>query len=53
MIITEVFGPAWKLQNPSLPFSIPMKTGTAYAELLARALPLDAYGNMVLNSDRF
>jgi hypothetical protein len=40
-IITEVFGPSWKAQKPSSSFSIPMKTGTAYAESLARALPLD------------
>jgi hypothetical protein len=43
-IITEVFGPSWKDQHPSLSFCIPMKTGTAYAESLTRALPLDADG---------
>jgi hypothetical protein len=43
-IISEVFGPGWKSQHPSSSFSIPMKTGTAYAESLARALPLDEAG---------
>jgi hypothetical protein len=41
-IITKVFGPNWKAQPPSSSTSIPMKTGTAYAESLARALPIDA-----------
>jgi hypothetical protein len=36
-IIAEVYGPAWKSQHPSSSLSIPMKTGTAYSELLARA----------------
>jgi hypothetical protein len=43
-VIAEVFGPSWKAQNPSSSFCIPMKTGTAYAESLARALPLDDDG---------
>jgi hypothetical protein len=43
-IITMVFGPSWKAQPPSSSYSIPMKTGTAYAESLARALPLDEAG---------
>jgi hypothetical protein len=40
-VIEAVFGPGWKTQPPSTSCSIPMKTGTAYAESLARALPLD------------
>jgi hypothetical protein len=40
-IIEEVFGPAWKSQPPSKSFSIPMKTGTMYAESLAQAIPID------------
>jgi hypothetical protein len=37
-IITTVFGPSWKAQPPSSSCSIPMKTGTAYAESLTWAL---------------
>jgi hypothetical protein len=43
-IITAMFGLSWKSQPPLSSCSIPMKTGTAYAESLARALPLDAAG---------
>jgi hypothetical protein len=43
-IIEEVFGPTWKSQHPPTSCSIPMKTGTAYAESLARALPLNELG---------
>jgi hypothetical protein len=43
-IIADVFGPAWKSQHPSSSYCIPMKTGTAYAKSLARALPLDDVG---------
>jgi hypothetical protein len=43
-IIAEVYGPTWKSQHPPASCSIPMKTGTAYAESLARALPLDPAG---------
>jgi hypothetical protein len=38
--IEQVFGPAWKKQHPSLSYSVPMKTGTAYSEFLAQARPL-------------
>jgi hypothetical protein len=43
-IITTAFGPSWKVQLPSSSCSIPMKTGTTYAESLAYALPLDEAG---------
>jgi hypothetical protein len=44
VVIEAVFGPGWKTQPPSTSCSIPMKTGTAYAESLAQALPLDPAG---------
>jgi hypothetical protein len=43
-IITAFFGPSLKAQPPSSSCSIPMKPGTAYAESLAHALPLDEAG---------
>jgi hypothetical protein len=43
-IIEEGFGPTWKSQHPAASCSIPMKTGTAHAKSLARALPLDKLG---------
>jgi hypothetical protein len=39
-IITQVFGPSWKLQRPKDVYTIPMKAGSKYAELLARSPPL-------------
>jgi hypothetical protein len=39
-IITQVFGPSWKLPHPKGTFTIPMKAGSKYAELLARSPPL-------------
>jgi hypothetical protein len=41
-IITQVFGPSWKLQQPKDVYTIPMKAGSKYAELLARSPPLSA-----------
>jgi hypothetical protein len=35
-IITYVFGPSWRLQKPKGSYSIPMKAGSKYAEMLAR-----------------
>jgi hypothetical protein len=39
-VITQVFGPSWKLQRPKDVYTIPMKAGSKYAELLARIPPL-------------
>jgi hypothetical protein len=39
-IISQVFGPSWRLQKPKGTHNIPMKAGTKYAELLARSPPL-------------
>jgi hypothetical protein len=33
-IITQVFGPSWRLQKPKGTYTIPMKAGAKYAELL-------------------
>ena len=43
-IVTGVYGPTWKNQPASTSYSTPMKSGTAYAESLARADPLDPKG---------
>ncbi len=40
-IVTGVYGSTWKNQPASTSYSTPMKSGTAYAESLARADPLD------------
>ncbi len=40
-LVTAVFGPSWQKQPPSNSCSTPMRTGTAYSESLARAIPLD------------
>jgi hypothetical protein len=39
-IITQVFGPSWRLQKPKGSYSIPMKAGLKHAEMLARSPPL-------------
>jgi hypothetical protein len=39
-IVTQVFGPSWRLQKPKGTHNIPMKAGSTYAELLARSPPL-------------
>ena len=40
-LITAVFGPSWDKQPASSSHSTPMRTGTAYSESLARAIPID------------
>jgi hypothetical protein len=39
-IVSQVFGPSWRLQKPKGTHTIPMKAGTKYAELLACSPPL-------------
>jgi hypothetical protein len=39
-IITQVFGPSWRLHKPKGTHNIPMKAGTKHAELPVRSAPL-------------
>jgi hypothetical protein len=39
-IITQVFGPSWRLQKPKGSCNIPMKAGSKHAEMLSRSPPL-------------